>query len=283
MSNPTSINEPAAGLEIRVGAVAMIDALGFRGIWQRHSESEVVAKLQWLAEITVSEANDLQSAARQRGGNVIEFVRPSFLSDTVIFTVATKPLHAVTDGLNAEGWGRIIKFDDDLLAGEAVRIAAKLLGVLLRRALEGPVPLAYRGAIAFGRFGMTDRFLIGPAIDEAASFMNRAQGAFVILAPSAAQYSQAAAPSSLSNLLPYSVPVKPTGEPSTLDTLVVSPFAGIDDSKRKEMRDRLIGSFGTAPNGDVAEKLTNTRKFLEAADEAEKAPLAELLKNAMRP
>lgn len=49
----------------------------------------------------------------------------------------------------------------------------------------------------------TDRFIIGPAIDEAAIWMNCAQGAFVVLAPSAARYPQAEVPSSISNLVRY--------------------------------------------------------------------------------
>src|ERR1041385_2163796 len=147
--------------EFRVGAVAMIDALGFRGIWQKHSESAVLAKLQQLAEITGDEASDLQSVARAHGGNVLEFVRPSFLSDTVVFAVASKPVDVVNQGLSETGWGGIVQFDDSSLEGEAVRIAAELISVLIRRGLEDPVPLAFRGALAFGRFGMTDRFVIG--------------------------------------------------------------------------------------------------------------------------
>lgn len=281
MNNPTA----HPGIEVRIGAVALIDALGFKGIWKRYSELEVVAKLQRLSDISTSEAGKVQLSASQDGTNVLEFVRPSFLSDTVVFGVSTKPLATVTAGLQKEGWGDIVEFDDDTLAGEAVRIAAELIGALIREALEEPVPLAFRGAIAFGRFGMTDRFVIGPAIDEAAEWMNGPQGALVVLTPTAAKYPQAEIPSGISNLVRYSVPLKkPTDDKLQFDTLVVSPFAGVDvPERRQHLLTQLVRSFGPSPTRDVEEKMTNTLKFLDAAEQAETVPLKALLANAFRP
>jgi hypothetical protein len=46
---------------------------------------------------------------------------------------------------------------------------------------------------------------------------------------------------------------------------------------------RLIESFGASRTQDIDEKLDNTRKFLAAADRAEKSLSAELLANAMKP
>lgn len=263
----------------------MIDALGFRGIWRRFSPEEVVSKLQSLADATVSDAHDLQTDARAHGGNVLEFVRATALSDTIVFGVATKPLDIVTQGLKDEGWGEIFQFDDDLLAGEAVRLASELLGGLLRKAIEPPVPLAYRGAIAFGQFGMTSRFIIGPAIDEAADWMDKADGAIVVLAPSAAKYPQAGAPSSISNLFECDVPMHPARFPSSESRLMaLSPLAGIDSiDERATFRAHLVASFGSSPTGDVLRKLNNTQAFLDAAENAERAPMEELLAHAMNP
>jgi|GEM_PF-2401775 len=272
-------------LESRMGAVAMIDALGFRGVWRRFSPEEVVGKLQSLADATCSEARELQTDARAHGGNLLEFVRVTALSDTIVFGVATKALDLVTQGLKEEGWGEIFQFDNDLLAGEAVRIAAELLGGLLRKAIEPPVPLAYRGAIAFGQFGMTDRFVIGPAIDEAADWMDKADGAVVVLTPSAAKYPQAGAPSSISSLFECDVPMHPTRcSSSVLRLMALSPLAGVDSTdQRAKFRTHLVEAFGPSPAGDVLRKLNNTQAFLDAADAAERRPLEELLAHARNP
>ncbi|MEO8905184.1 MAG: hypothetical protein ABI627_26995 [Polyangiaceae bacterium] len=56
----------------------------------------------------------------------------------------------------------------------------------------------------------------------------------------------------------------------------MSPFAGVDDSTREELVARLIESFGAPRTQDVDEKLDSTRKFLAAADRAEKSLFAEL-------
>jgi len=271
-------------LETRVGAVAMIDALGFRGIWSRYPDEDVVEKLRSLAEVAASEARALQEGARSHGGNLLEFVQPMALSDTVVLGVATKPLDAVARGLQAEGWGEIIKFDDATLAGEAVRLCAELLGALVRRALEEPVPLAYRGAIAFGRFGMADRFIVGPAIDEAAEWMERPEGAIVMLAPSAAQYPQAQVPSAASNLFHTEVPMSPKRcQAPMVQTWALAPFAGIHDPLRRQLHENCVASFGQSPTGSIAQKLANTQAFLAAADLAESSLLRSLLEQARRP
>ncbi|MGA2936119.1 MAG: hypothetical protein ABSF52_03355 [Syntrophobacteraceae bacterium] len=47
-------------------------------------------------------------------------------------------------------------------------------------------PLLLRGCITSGEYATEHNFLIGPAVDNAAEYMNCAQGAFVWFAPSAA-------------------------------------------------------------------------------------------------
>jgi class 3 adenylate cyclase len=291
MTNPQDTEKPLANLEFREGAVALIDALGFKGIWQRYSEKDVVAKLQQLADTTCDETSRLQEAARRSNGNLLEFVRTSFLSDSVVFGVATKPLEDVATGLRSVGLGDIAAFNTESLAGEAVSIVAELLSTLIRRALEPPIPLAFRGAISFGRFGMSERFIIGPAIDEAAEWMNRAHGAFIVLAPSAGKFPQGGPPS-ISSVFRYTVPLKKrkAHEVESDDMLVVSPFARVDDpAKRKELLDGLTKSFEVCSTAcgekrlDVEEKLSATLRFLAAAEKAEKSAFTGAWARAIRP
>ena len=47
------------------------------------------------------------------------------------------------------------------------------------------MPLSFRGVVTCGRFAIDDRFLLGPAVDEAANLLDLADGPFVWLAPTA--------------------------------------------------------------------------------------------------
>src|SRR5713226_6024665 len=157
------------------GSVAVFDALGFRGIWRRESSQAVLNRLGALADdarnYVGKEFGDPDHLA-ENPGNVLEFVRIVFLSDTVVVGVARKASLAsnVRDVPNVDVACAII------LAG--------LVGEILRRAVSQTPRFIYRGCIASGEFDMKQNFLIGPAIDEAVESMDAAQGALVWTMPS---------------------------------------------------------------------------------------------------
>ena len=213
---------------MRRGAIAIIDILGFKGIWRRFSEEAVVRSLQALV------ASSEEDVRRATDGpeNMIDFIAPVFLSDTVAFGLTAKAPAEANAALEAAGTLELVgPFDQERLDSWTVWHMGNFLAHLMRRALVGEVPFAFRGAVAFGRFGMTDRFLIGEAVDDAAKLHEKAHGAIVGFAPSAARFEQAEVPSSVSKFIKYSIPVKPSPRAlaTTWDTWAVLPWGELDD------------------------------------------------------
>ena len=156
------------------GAVALLDALGFKGIWRDHSSGDVLAALRSVAKFA-SEAGEIAAEALSE---VSEFsdvkVEVSAFSDTLLITATTdqRPDKPPLPQDAYDQWSTIAEIS-------AVAMVGSVSPILVP-------PLLYRGAIAFGEFEVSEgRFYVGPAIDEAAEFESIADGAFVCLTPSA--------------------------------------------------------------------------------------------------
>jgi hypothetical protein len=271
-------------LMMRRGAIALIDVLGFKGIWRRHSEEAVVRSLQALLEASQEDAQQATAGPE----NMIDFISPVFLSDTVAFGLAAKPVAEVNATLETTGTSELVgPFDAGRLDSWTVWHMGNFLAHLMRRALMGEVPFAFRGAVAFGRFGMTDRFLIGEAVDEAATFHERADGAIVGFAPSAALFEQAAIPSSVSKFIKYSIPTKRRDGASagTWDTWAVIPWGELDGPTVDliDLFSRTLVTDDPDLREEVDRKRENTLAFLRFAADAAAAPLREMLRRAADP
>jgi hypothetical protein len=194
---------------MRRGAVAVLDVLGFKGIWKRHAAVDVVATLQRLAETTAQQTRSIETAARDEDSAFIETMRAAFISDTIVFGLTTKEAARVNASEAHRELG--IELTDADLGGEAVRLVAQFAAAVQRSALLEEPAFALRGCIAYGDFGMTDRFIIGEAVDEAASLHEEADGAFITLAPSAAVFKQPEQWWSEYPVTYYEVPLKASG------------------------------------------------------------------------
>jgi hypothetical protein len=260
---------------MRRGAIALIDVLGFKGIWRRHSEEAVIRSMEALLAASQEDAQ----LATQGVGNLTEFISPVFLSDTVAFGLAAKPLDEANAALEASGEAELVgPFDEERLDSWTVWHMGNHLAHLMRRALVGEVPLAFRGAVAFGHFGLTDRFLIGEAVDEAAGFHERPNAAIVGLAPSAARFGQAEVPSAISKFIRYAIPTKASG--ASWDTWAVLPWGEIEDPQVDllDLFSRTLVTEDARLREDVDRKRENTLAFLRAANEAAQAPMRAMLK-----
>jgi hypothetical protein len=159
--------------------------------------------------------------------------------------------------------------------GTAVFIACKLASAIVAMGARTEPSLAYRGCISFGDFEVRDRFLVGPAVDEAAAANNLAQGAFVWLLPSAREvfglYAEpsAAHPDYVRTYSPFEVPLK-GGE--TYDTFAVSPYILADtEAARDEITSRILLTFSGGL--DVQLKKQHTRRFLDVCRARWKPPI----------
>jgi hypothetical protein len=248
---------------MRVGALAMFDALGFKGIWSRPGIRE-------NPELVISKLRDLESRVsafldRDFGGNRNDAVKNplnvlgqcsvSFLSDTVVLGVATKTPeelepHSIREE-NYRGW--------------SLTVAARFANFILREAAKSEPSLAYRGCISYGEFALENNFIVGRAVDAAAEAMDRAQGAFVWFAPEAmTELSRLGL--ELSTLreqavVPYSVPLKGGDQ---YETGVVAPFGPTDSrSERAAIVESILKTF--AGSLDVVVKKQRTRHYFNFA------------------
>lgn len=219
---------------MKQGVVAVLDALGFKGIWRRHDPASVLARLK------LAERGEGMFGHQGYDGEI------QFLSDTVVMTCGIQAEHSGLDCLLYVSM-RVAYFQSTMLD------------------FAGP-HLAYRGAITSGQFLADGNFVIGPAIDEAVEAEKLARGPFVWLTPSARALLPATVDASYLQrrnagdgtfyLMPYDVPLT---ENRVVSTFVVPPavtIAGTEDTAQ-----RLRRALTDCPD---AEKVANCEKLLAA-------------------
>src|SRR5437660_7527028 len=144
---------------MKAGAVAMIDALGFRGIWDRWPAAEVMGNMHALKQ-------RVEDDLRQIGTQPEMQFDATFLSDTVVLGLslpATIPNHVVLSAI----------------------YVGDIVSRILTYSARSSTPLTYRGAITCGDYEIDASFVMGRAVDDAATCYELADAAIVWLAPSA--------------------------------------------------------------------------------------------------
>jgi hypothetical protein len=182
---------------MKLGAVAILDALGFKEIWKRENPDVVLGKLRSLRDSFVGDMARTQSAFPAMLGSEGMTRQAAFLSDSLIVGVSV-----ASGGVGALGPipTAVGGFPDLVRQDHALRDLLLSLSRLLDLAASAAPRLSYRGAIACGEFEFDDVFVLGEAVDEAASVASHADGAFVWLAPSASEVHE-----ELANLNPFSM------------------------------------------------------------------------------
>lgn len=246
---------------MKLGAVAILDALGVKGIWKRESPEAILSKLRALRSVVVGDISKAQQAFPKMVGTESMTRHAAFLSDSLVIGVSVQPggigflgpIPPVTGG-----------FPDLVRQDHSLRDLLFTLTRLLNVAVAEPPRLAYRGTIACGAFEFDDVFVLGPAIDEAAELASRADGAFVWFAPSAMevhrQFAQFHSYMPFFDTLapPYAVPMK-GGE--IIATRSLNPFAEHEPESREVLLDALLSTFASTSDA-VRRKRENTESFL---------------------
>lgn len=135
----------------KYGAVALLDALGTKGRWERESPNSIINK--WDEFIT-----NYRKSISKKNKRMCDISFHAF-SDTVIITVSGSNL-------------------SDILLTAGSEISSFVLFALSRR-------IFFRGCLSVGKIFAGDQIVIGPAIDEAAQCYESADWIGVSLAPSA--------------------------------------------------------------------------------------------------
>lgn len=223
---------------MNTGAVALIDALGFRGIWGRHKPDDVLTALKATKDWMETRIDAQFSSQPGMHCHV------AFLSDTI----------AVSMTLDGSAQNR-----------EAISVMylGDVISWALAQTLRSSVPLAYRGAIAVGSYEVSPHFLIGQAIDEAAGAHEIAQGAFIWVTPGARGHVARWLKDQPRNthLVKFDVPLK-GGD--IFNTYTVSPLEQAqNEADANALTRSLLGTF-SGPSMDVAVKRQNTTRHMRA-------------------
>jgi hypothetical protein len=158
---------------MREGALILIDCLGFRGIWKRTDPEKVVARLHSIEEEAYSRVVPKYSSSMLSFGPIRFHLR--LLSDTVVLSIQYEDA----------GYSKGAEPDErqkNLLAS----VACECASVLARLFIDSEMPLPLRGCISFGHHLCEGNFVIGPAVDQAAEYMNEPDGAFIWALPAVA-------------------------------------------------------------------------------------------------
>jgi hypothetical protein len=236
---------------MKEGGFALIDCLGFKGIWRRTDVSTLLDKLAAIQEEVKGRVAGFKSQPTDLHTGKID-MQVSLISDTVAVSVQYKKESLQIDDLNKA-----------FLVWETCLAAVQVQSLFL---LDEP-PLVMRGCVTYGDHVVRKNFLVGPAVDEAAQHYELAQGAFIWLSPSAATIYEAGkwllGPGD-SLLIEYKVPLK---DGQRLQTHVVNPLY-LENSA--EDRGAVCQRFGLAMAGaselDVLLKRQNTTTYLQKAD-----------------
>jgi len=236
---------------MKTGAVALIDALGFRGIWSRHRPDAIMEQMK-------SVQSWFETRIKEQFATQPDFhCDVAFLSDTIAISMTF-------DGGNEHRMALSVVYLGDVISW------------VLDRVLRSPIPLAYRGAIAIGEYEVSPHFLIGQAIDDAAAAHELVQGAIIWLTPPArdkvADWLQDRPGNT--HMVKFGVPLK-GGD--TLDTYTLSPLEQAKNGDDAEgLTANLLATF-TGPSIDVAVKRQNTIRHIRACYQWRQfAPSAQL-------
>lgn len=156
---------------MREGAFVLIDCLGFKGIWKRTDPELLLQKFSKLGPSIQERLGQLEILFNVKGTAQLR-IHNRLLSDTV----------AISFQLERQEGGEYSDSDQSLL----VFCACLATPVVMNWFLEGEPPLIFRGCVTYGKHFIENNFIAGPAVDEAAEYMNLAEGAFVWLHPNAA-------------------------------------------------------------------------------------------------
>lgn len=242
--------------DLHQGAVAVLDALGFKHVSKIIPPAEIFALMEKVRERAIGFAESVNQQIDVCHSCIDDMLTVHTFSDSIIL--------ACREDLEYGGH-----------PSSALDIVVGAVLTILRATHDSQLAIAYRGAIAYGSLAMSKFSIVGAAINEAAALEGSADGAFVWFAPSAVERALAATnPLNLSTSLtvPYRVPTK---DGRSIETRVVNPLARLplenfDTDAIDETAARCLGSFrdnGHPISVDVEIKRQNTASFLSFAKE----------------
>lgn len=158
---------------MKEGAFALLDCLGFKGVWTRPEIKDDPEILVSFLEQVLAKAPAFasQRLAVQGLRGKVNF-QIAFVSDTVAISACPSEDIQISDQER----------------GFLVYAVACAASEITAQFFSGPTPLLLRGCITYGRHVVRSNFFLGPAVDEAAELSEVAQGAIAWLTRDAERY-----------------------------------------------------------------------------------------------
>lgn len=240
----------ASSVELKLGAVGLLDILGARERFKNFSPAKYMADLR-----AIEQRVRQNKLALEVFDHLPLTMDIAFFSDTILVCVAAK---------GAE----VVAADELLNTLVAHVIAAIHAGVTL------DPPLTYRGCISIGRVAVDGPFFAGPAVNEAAEWYEKAEAGVVWMTPTALAHSL---PSKRRFF--WNVPLKGGERFATqvVNPLVTiwegsePPFSSVEDDppEKKKARAQLLRTQILQTFDDskipIAIKRAHTREMLDLA------------------
>ena len=228
------------------GFVALLDALGTKGVWSRPEGTNFPERLHAL----ILDARSFDPTGRGLESSFIPLGAPGEKIDATTHVAALSDTIVLTYAVSRTG-------------PLALRLFSVCLVYLFRQALQRGILL--RGAAAHGRFLASGEVFIGPAVDEAACWYDRADWAGVLATPSLATLlddwgdpERASVPC----FVPYPVPLKPIVNQRDDCSSTNELGWALGWSSTSMQRGELVSAFGSKVDSpSVQRKLANTLAF----------------------
>lgn len=224
---------------MEIGAVALLDVLGWKGIWQRSDTA--LDDIQSLVDDANHKSREWSfNKKRNAFGGRFDGLQANVISisDTIAITVVGKL---------------------DL----TVEFISLLSMSAIFRSIEKGIPV--RGAISYGRFLTKKNVLLGPAVDEVASWYEQAEWIGVSLTPTAALQVNRKKLYAHSALVDHDLPTKA----GMMKNTVAVNWPRYYHPEAKDHESRRVGLIGALTGlgpvtSEIGPKILNTIAFFDA-------------------
>jgi hypothetical protein len=231
---------------MKTGAVAFLDILGFKGIWQTRGEQEL---LKIIGSIPQAAEEGYAMPAPEKGWPGSGRPKITVLSDTVVITMDAEQPHGL------------------LLISNVVY---RVMHLFLQSGLF------VRGAIGWGKYAHSENTFLGPAIDDVATWYEVADWIGVIAVPAAGFMVDRFSPLRMGvgkyGVLPFfrhEVPLKggrslrlqALNWPGYLEASLLGAYPGQTGLARQSMEQMF--SRQSEVSFEIARKYENTLKFVD--------------------
>lgn len=150
-----------------------LDILGYKGLWNRYGSEELITKLLKIKRDTFLEKKGYNTVYGKVQKEKLDFIMYTF-SDTFIITVEELKGSPENGNKNTR-----------LNNGRSIKPAMEIASVIFDMAIKEHILL--RGVISYGEFFTVKKqnILLGPAIDEAGDWYDKANWSGIHLTPTA--------------------------------------------------------------------------------------------------